>query len=245
MLFQTLSLKYLKSRLLQPSTLNNYRRELEIYIWPIIAHIPISHFVLQDLENLNRNLTNVSTNYRCDMLTLVATIFKWACKVHLLNTHPCADFKYPTREKPKTETWTWEDTNHFLNWLDQKKIRNAEAVKDLVLISLHTGLTRGKIGGLKPEDIDLNKNLITVQRYYNHRNDELIKLPTTQNISFTADIKPILKKAALKPNLIFNTRTNALKMFGRTCQQAGLPKIKFNKLNQVFVRVEQLNNILD
>lgn len=122
-------------------------------------------------------------------------------------------------------------------FMKQFKTRNIEDLYDVVLFALRSGLRKGEIGALTPSDVNFGKNCIIVRRSYSDKEKcvkKTTKGKTFRIIEMNGDMKNILKKriARVKSDseLLFNTKTWAIKNFSKYCAKAGVREIHFHSL---------------
>ena len=122
-------------------------------------------------------------------------------------------------------------------FLKRFRTRNVEGLYDVVLFALRSGLRKGEIGALTPRDVNFDSNCIVVRRAYSEK--EGIVKDTTKGKSFRIiemndDMRKILKKRITKTKaeteILFNTRTWAIKNFSKYCVKAGVREIHFHSL---------------
>jgi len=117
------------------------------------------------------------------------------------------------------------------------KTRNIEELYDVVLFALRSGLRKGEIGALTSADVNFEKNCIIVRRAYSEKEKKVKKTTkgkTYRVIEMNEDMKNILRKrvkrAKSEKELLFNTRTWAIKNFSKYCAKAGVREIHFHSL---------------
>ena len=117
------------------------------------------------------------------------------------------------------------------------KTRNVEELYDTVLFALRSGLRKGEIGALTARDINFAKNYVVVRRSYSEKEKRVkttTKGKTYRIIEMNEDMRHILKKrsdrAKLETDLLFNTRTWAVKNFSKYCAKAGVREIHFHSI---------------
>ncbi|MBP9708661.1 MAG: site-specific integrase [Oligoflexales bacterium] len=117
------------------------------------------------------------------------------------------------------------------------KTRNVEDLYDTVLFALRSGLRKGEIGALTTRDINFAKNYVIVRRSYSEKEKRVkttTKGKTFRIIEMNEDMRKILikrsERAKLDTDLLFNTKTWAIKNFSKYCAKAGVREIHFHSL---------------
>lgn len=117
------------------------------------------------------------------------------------------------------------------------RTRNVEELYDVVLFALRSGLRKGEIGALTPRDINFERNCIVVRRSYSEKEKRLkntTKGKTFRIIEMNQDMASILKarieRTKSDSDLLFNTKTWAIKNFSKYCVKAGVREIHFHSL---------------
>lgn len=122
-------------------------------------------------------------------------------------------------------------------FLKRFRTRNVEELYDTVLFALRSGLRKGEIGALTSRDVNFAKNYVVVRRSYSEKENRVkttTKGKTFRIIEMNEDMRNILKKrsdrAKVDTDLLFNTRTWAIKNFSKYCAKAGVREIHFHSL---------------
>lgn len=122
-------------------------------------------------------------------------------------------------------------------FLKRFKTRNVQDLHDSVLFALRSGLRKGEIGALTPRDVHFGKNYVVVRRSYSEKEKRVkttTKGKTYRIIEMNEDMRNILQrrieKVKLETDLLFNTKTWAIKNFSKYCAKAGVREIHFHSL---------------
>lgn len=122
-------------------------------------------------------------------------------------------------------------------FLKRFRTRNVEGLYDIVLFALRSGLRKGEIGALTPRDVNFDGNCIVVRRAYSEKEHivkDTTKGKTYRIIEMNDDMRNILKKRIARSKneteILFNTRTWAIKNFSKYCVKAGVREIHFHSL---------------
>jgi len=152
-----------KAYSIKESTLANYRMKLEKYIFPYLGILKYEQLTEQVLENFLDHLlseTGLSAKYVSDILSIIKSVAKYAHKKYgCINI--IADTSHPKSQQPESKTTlSRSDVNILLCTV----MDNTDLTKLGVLISLYTGIRIGELCALKWSDIDLDSNVLSINR---------------------------------------------------------------------------------
>lgn len=82
-----------------------------------------------------------------------------AVKLHYIAANPCDPCILPRIEKKEIKPLTEQEIKRFL-----EEIENKEPLKNLLIVTLFTGMRKGEICGLSWKDIDFQSGTITIRR---------------------------------------------------------------------------------
>jgi integrase len=123
------------------------------------------------------------------------------------------------------------------NFTKRFRTRNVDDLLEVVLFALRSGLRKGEIGALTSRDVNFERNCIVVRRAYSEKEKRVkdtTKGKTFRIIELNDDMTNILKKriglTKSDMDLLFNTRTWAIKNFSKYCVKAGVREIHFHSL---------------
>ena len=128
---------------------------------------------------------------------------------------------------------------------------------EMCYVELATGLRRGKLLGLKWEDIDLERGTIQACRQIAQINGEVVEAPlktknSYRSLSIGADAVEILRNQQKKTNsdYVFPSPTGGpifpdrvLHMLHWVLKQVGLPRIRFHDMRYTFATVALQNGV--
>ncbi len=189
------------------STFRSYRSVITQHLIPDLGHYPVTlitpHVVQQFLSAVLKKTTKrkkpTTTKTANNMLKLMKTVFKYACKWGYMRFNPAEDIEsFPVSHEEM----------HFLEPEDIRALLNAslEPFRTLFLTAVMTGMRRGELLALQWGDIDWNSSRIFVRRTLfwfsceeasERKHDERWKFgtPKTKNSYRTIPMSPELKKA--------------------------------------------------
>lgn len=151
---------------LKQSTLLTKKTVLQTHILPFFGSKPINEIKASDVRRWQAKLMSSTNNYSQTYLKKINTelnsIINYAKRFYDLNTNPCG--KAGTIGKAKAEEMDY--------WTYDEYIAFREGVKDKPLsyicfeVLYWTGMREGELLALSPADIDLDNNLISINRTY-------------------------------------------------------------------------------
>lgn len=109
-------------------------------------------------------------------------------------------------------------------------------VYEMNYIELATGLRRGKLLGLKWEDIDLNTGMTRVRRQVARINGEIEVLKAQKRKTHDEYVFPSPSGGPISPDSVNN-------MLHRVLKRAGIPKVRFHDLRHTFATLALQNGV--
>lgn len=183
----------------------------------------------------------LSGAYRREILTVACMVTKYGAERSLLTVNPFREFVLPECPDQPYDYWRLNEEDAFLQWLEDGGIvtkqvtrphsvkagkpekfekrfrtRNVEALYDVVLFALRSGLRKGEIGALTGSDVNFSKNCLVVRRAYSEKEKRVKKTTkgkTYRIIEMNEDMRDILKKR------IARTQSENDLLFNRNCPQ--------------------------
>jgi integrase len=162
----------------RPSTLESYRRNLEVHVLPRLGTRPLVRVTTADLDRLyadllvgpgdRRKLAPRTVRY---IHTILHGVFGHAVQKGHLAVNPClrADAPEPKACRSRTmKTWTAAQMRTFLGSLDGDRFRAP------LLLLATTGMRRGEALGLKWSDLRLDEGELDIVRSLGLVNDRLV-----------------------------------------------------------------------
>jgi integrase len=107
------------------------------------------------------NDTPLSSAYIRKHISVLKTLFKFACEWKLILDNPCVTIKLPKSEKSSKKILTEAELKEFLKLLAKHKDFKHQV---WVMLAFSLGLRREEIFGLQWQDIDFDKRLLTIAR---------------------------------------------------------------------------------
>lgn len=149
------------------------------HIIPHIGHIPLSELNVLHIEKFLRDLRDKSLAEGTikKIFSLVSSSLISAVKKDLIpkNVAALAENKPKVKRKP-VEVWDEQDVRHFLQVVRESGSRYYIAFH----LALTTGMRQGEILGLRWQDIDFKRNLISVRQTLSHDGKEF-GIPKTES----------------------------------------------------------------
>lgn len=143
------------------STYANYRMKADKHIFPDFGGLRYEQLTVQMLHIFIKNKLNsgLSAKYVSDIVIVFKSMAKYISRVHGLR-NPLADVILPKVTKKEMKLFNDNQQNQLCNYL----MKNPDNTSIGVLLSFYTGLRIGEICGLKWNDINFEKSILTVRR---------------------------------------------------------------------------------
>ena len=163
-----------------------------------IYDLKIQKVTPQELQNFMNSKKHYANSYIDKIYELLGSIFKEAINRDYIYKNPLNRVLKPKSEKQdkKVEALTIEEQKQFLEAV------KGETYEDILLIALYTGMRIGELLALTPDDVDLDKNIININKTLTKTKDGKVVLgKTTKTYNSCREI-PITM--LFKPNLEYS-----------------------------------------
>lgn len=247
------------SATLRPSTLNGYRRSLELHVKPHLGAKPLAKITAADLRSLYRTLQEtgriqpregqppgLSGRTVHGIHTTLHHALKTAMEQNLIPNNPAAEVDPPKFDGAPMKILTESQLDAFM-----KAIEKDEFWHDFFYTAVTTGLRRGEICALRWEDFDKKQGTLHIRRTLHKEKGKPYTTGDTKTYAgtrkivlppSTAQLLRKRKKAALTEWIFPNplnpeqptapsTAYNRLKAL---LKEAGLPDIRFHDIRHTF-----------
>ena len=143
------------------STYANYRMKADKHILPEFGDIRYENLTVQMLHNFIEKKLEIglSAKYVSDIVIVFKSMAKYISRVHGFR-NPIADVILPKVTKKEMKLFSDIQQKKLCEYI----LKNPYNTSIGVLLSLYTGLRIGEICGLKWNDIDFEKSILTVRR---------------------------------------------------------------------------------
>ena len=224
-----------------------YKRKLDTK--KIIENSNISNIKIQKLNSSTINdflisISHYSNSVISKISQMIRKAFDKALLLNIVNNNPfnikgLINIPKSSKEDKKIEALTVEEQKLFIKELE----KSYDEYTDIFYIAVYTGMRIGEILALSPKDIDLNNNIIHINKTLTKdSNDKVIIGTTTKTYSGTRDIpiteliKSICLKSSDCQNETFFSYNNKLILpctinahFKRICKNANIRVINIKK----------------
>ena len=250
----------------RPSSHATYRGYLDNHIRPNIGDIPLNKLTTLDLQGFYKKMLDGGRVERIEskkqpkglspktvrnLHQVISSALKLAVQQKLIPSNPAEGCSLPRLEHREMKTLTADQLDAFF------REAKASGVFELYYLELATGLRRGELLGLHWEDVDLERQTITVRRQVVRINGVVTEAPLkTKNsyrtLSIGADAVEILRqqKGKVGGTYVFPSPTggpifpdSVLHMLHRVLKRAGLPKVRFHDLRHTFATLALQNGV--
>lgn len=229
------------------STYANYRMKADKHILPEFGGLRYELLTVQMLHNFidKKIKSGLSAKYVSDIIIVFKSMAKYISKVHGFGNH-IADVVLPKSEKKDMKLLSESQQKKLCGYLT-KNLNNTSLC---VLLSLYTGLRVGEVCGLKWNDIDFERNILTVRRTVQRISSDsgtklLIDSPKSHTSrrsipipQFLADV--LRKYKSFDENYILSGTEKIIeprtmqRKFQSILKKASLPSVNYHSLRHIF-----------
>lgn len=151
-----------KSDKIRPTSLSRLKVQYK-HIEPYLGNIKITKLNLQQFTQWKNELnkTNLSTNYKNKVFSLIKEIINYANKMYDVKSvipDKVGKFVNPTEIKKEMDFYTYEEFQQFINSVDNL------TYKSFFSLIYYCGLRLGEAQALKWSDIDFKKKQISINK---------------------------------------------------------------------------------
>ncbi len=186
-----------KKLTIKPTTMRGYRTMLESHLYPAFQDKIFDSITTDDVQEFLNKRADLSRKYLTDMVHFLGSISKDAMEDKVIRQDPTHSRKLsiPSQKKTTREALKKEDFLDIAAHL--KELTEGEAL--LVAFMLFTGMRRGEVLGLQWQDIDLEAELIHINRNVTYpTNQPTIGTPKTKtsirDIPLSAELRSFFPK---------------------------------------------------
>ena len=230
------------------STYANYRMKADKHILPQFGDMRYDDLTVQRVHNFieNKMKIGLSAKYVSDIIIVFKSMAKYISRVYGFR-NPIVDVVLPKTQKKEMNLFSDIEQKELCSYL----LKNPDNTSIGVLLSLYTGLRIGEVCGLKWNDIDFEKSILTVRRTVQrirtgiHGTKLIVDTPKSRSsqrvIPIPAFLMDILRKFCKCDN--FYTLSGSEKIteprtmqrrFKTMLKKAGLPSINYHSLRHMF-----------
>ncbi|MGF9603102.1 site-specific integrase [Bacillus subtilis] len=149
---------------LRPSTIVNYRQQIEYNILPYLGHFKITDIteeVLQSFVNRLHNERNLAGKTIRATFGIVGEVLKKSSRKGAFDLEILREINLPTENK-RVEVWSADDIKTFLD--ARARILNLTRHFIGMEISVLTGMRCGEVLGLRWSDVDFERKILTIRQ---------------------------------------------------------------------------------
>ena len=244
---------------LRPTTLNGYRRSLELHVKPYLGNKALSKITAADLRSLYRSLQETGRVHPRDgqspglsartvhgIHTTLHHALKTAMEQNLIPSNPAAEVDPPKFIGAPMKVLTEAQLDTFMTAIEKDEFWH-----DFFYTAVTTGLRRGEICGLRWQDFDAKQGMLHVQHTLHKEKGKPLTTGDTKTYAGTRKIvlppstAEILRKRQsqncspwifydpFRPELPINPG-RAYQQLKTLLTEAGLPDIRFHDLRHTF-----------
>ena len=175
---------------LRPTTLNGYRRSLELHVKPYLGNKTLSKITAVDLRSLYRTLQETGRVHPRDgqspglsartvhgIHTILHHALKTAMEQNLIPNNPAAEVDPPKFDGAPMKILTEAQLDAFMRVIEKDAFWH-----DFFYTAVTTGLRRGEILALQWDDLDLCTGVLRIERQVQRvRRELVISAPKTKS----------------------------------------------------------------
>ena len=253
---------------LRPTTLNGYRRSLELHVKPYFGNKALSKITAADLRSLYRTLQETGRVHPRDgqspglsartvhgIHTTLHHALKTAMEQDLIPSNPAAEVDPPKFVGAPMKVLTEAQLDTFMTAIEKDEFWH-----DFFYTAVTTGLRRGEICALRWEDFDTKQETLHVRRTLHKEKGKPLTTGNTKTYAGTRKIvlppstAEILRKRQsqlcspwifydlFRPELPINPG-RAYQQLKTLLTEAGLPSIRFHDLRHTFATTALQNGV--
>nr|WP_194891428.1 tyrosine-type recombinase/integrase [Catenulispora pinisilvae] len=185
---------------LATSTRASYTEHIDVYINPVLGHIPLTELTIKDLNNFftalarrrtRRNGSTLSASTVTRVHTTLRAGLNAALRRGLIAWNPAREAEPPRRHRPRAVVWTedliahWRATGErppVAVWTATQTASFLAAIaEDRMYAAFHLiavrGLRRSEAAGLRWCDLDLDRGLCFITHQVQRRDGEIVQGP--------------------------------------------------------------------
>lgn len=154
---------YMKNKVKQ-STYVSYRGYIENHLAPAFPTLKLKDLttkLLQDFYNYKQNTQGLSPKTILNLHRCLHKAMNQAVLEHYIDFNPCDAVSLPRNEKPQVEILTREEQQKLI--YTSYKYRYGVFIR----LTLATGIRLGELLGLRWEDVDFGKRMLSIRRTLN------------------------------------------------------------------------------
>ena len=178
---------YCQKKKREKNSTQRWRRQAWRHLIAAVGNIALDDFCYADIEDFETYLysQDFSQNGVRSYLKAVGTVIAWSVRRGLRSDNPFVGYKYPRRIEYDIFTYNQTDADSL------RAAAHTSRWQALIEVALSAGLRRGEALNLRIEDVDFERNTITIQPHkgtwntwpWRPKSDRTRKLPLTPAVS--------------------------------------------------------------
>jgi integrase len=226
----------------KPSTLRDYRSNLEAHLLPAFGDQPLESITSASIEAWRASLTALSARTKNKLLVVMHGVFRRAQHVWSLPANPVAAVE-------KYRQWSSGDIDVFSPEEVLALVRAATSEQDaaIYLLAAFTGLRRGELLALRWRDVDFGGSVIRARSSYAAGQLTTPKSGKVRSVPMAPDVAEALARLGQRvdwvgdDDLVFPGETGSYldgsalrRRYGTALARAGLRPLRFHDLRHTF-----------
>jgi integrase len=213
----------MKSRKLQPRTIERYKLDIDRYLIPTIGHVRLNQLTSEVIESAYSSIQkefNLSVNSMAHCHATLRGALKRGFRLKKLSNNPLIGVDAPSRKKVQTEPFTHEQIKEILDYSSKSE----ETMWNIMWrIHLLTGFRQGEVLGLTWECIDFTNGALRLSQQLQRQKGNGLVLK---------ELKADAKKRTIHLDKV---TMNALRDWKIQQMQMRLASLEWGETNFIFV----------
>ena len=171
-----------KRTTLKPTTLQGYTSNMTKHLFPAFGNMRLDEITTDSVQQFLNNCAHLAQNTVHTMFVLFSEIMDSAFEDHYIQFNPAKSrrLSIPSKKKKTRNALSPDQLKKIISQIPEKLTDDTE--RRTMALMVFTGMRRGEVLGLRWEDIDFEKKLITVSRAVSYTtNQPIVSEPKTQS----------------------------------------------------------------
>ena len=173
--------KTYKEHKLKPTTMQGYKSNMNKHLYPAFGKLRLDEITVECVQKFLNDRSELAKSTVHTMFILFSEIMDSAFEDHYITSNPAKSkrISIPSTKKTERGALSPEQLRSIIKEISEKLTDDME--RRVLALMVLTGMRRGEILGLRWEDIDFEKKLITIRRAVSYTtNQPIVSEPKTE-----------------------------------------------------------------